>query len=110
MQRSLACELAIVEVERSPHLLPRGVRKGIKSSIELRNAVIRYDFLNVLGSEVCKGRDVEDLLAGATFETVKSDSEEYLQLLDESTIEIATVSMVLSFLSSVEEGHDSFGQ
>lgn len=79
MQQSSDCELTIVEVKRSPHLLPRGVRKGIKSSIELRNAFIRYDFSNVLGSEVCKGRDVGDLLAGATFETVKSDSEEYFQ-------------------------------
>lgn len=59
---------------------------------------------------MCNGRDVEDLLAGVTLKTVKNDLEEYLQLLDESTIEIATVSMALSFLSSVEEVHDSFGQ
>lgn len=110
MRQSSDCELTIVEVKRLPHLLPRGVRKGTKSSIELRNAFIHYYFSNVLGSEVCKGRDVGNLLAGTTLETVKSDSEEYLKLLDESTIEIATVSMALSFLSSVEEGHDSFGQ
>ena len=64
----------------------------------------------MLGNEVCKGRDVGNLLAGATPETVKIDSAKYLQLLDEFMFEIVNSIDGLFSLSSVEEGRDSFGQ
>lgn len=70
-------------------VIPRNQRKIIKKAKDLRNALVHYDFIKLLGRDVCKNQDAEAILNLATKHTVGMSSIDYLSWLEEMNEEIA---------------------
>lgn len=70
-------------------VIPRNQRKVIKKAKDLRNALVHYDFIKLLGRDICKNQEAEAILDMATKRTVAMSSVDYLSWLEETSEEIA---------------------
>lgn len=70
-------------------IISREQRKTIKKSKGLRDALVHYDFIKLLGGDICKSQDVEAILNAATQRTVGMMPSDYLDWLRKANRDIA---------------------
>ena len=71
-------------------LISKDQQKLIRKAKDLRNALIHYDFIKLLGEGVCRDNDAETILSLAIASTVKMTSSNYLDWLRGARKEITT--------------------
>lgn len=85
MKDSLQNQHAIMVTDMLSQVVDRTTRKTIKQSKMLRNALVHYNFVGLLGDSIIENEDSAEAIMGKAIDiTVHMTADEYLDWLDDS--------------------------